>query len=160
MVSKLGARWITRLLANWNEDTPWVKLAKWSITQINAKWGHGASALITPSTSTSTSSSPSPFWAAATSAFWKLDPHYQLDKPECQFLARTIPLFNNRDICDQRGKSLKEERWKRLTDVGIRRLCDLVFFDHIGTDEEIKSFYGKLPQKALDILRAAIPQHR
>ena len=74
-----------------------------------------------------------------------------------EVLARTTPLFNNPKIQDL-GKPLKAERRKKFMSVGIRRLCDLIFFDHIGSYEEITAYYGSVPRKAFDTLLAALPQ--
>jgi len=47
-VAKAHAKWMTRLLAAWEDPAPWITLAKWSIAHVNQRWGHGLSAIYTP----------------------------------------------------------------------------------------------------------------
>ena len=102
-VTKIQARWVARLLADWTSQKPWVHLAKWSISRINEKWGHGTTSLITPGSRHDADSSPSNFWAAATTSFWKCNPHYKLEEPKNQLLTRSLPLFHNPLILDHNG---------------------------------------------------------
>jgi len=160
-VSKAHAKWMNRLLVAWNESTPWVALAKWSISHVNQKWGHGLSTIITPSTPRVAKESPSPFWSSALQQFWKLNPHYELSEGSSKDanIARATPLFNNPEI-KVNEKPLKGKTWEHFANVGIRRLCDLVFFDRIGTYEEVCEYYDtdNITQYAFNKLVNALPQ--
>ena len=67
--------------------------------------------------------------------------------------------FTTHLILDHNGKKLITDRWKKFTEVGIRRLCDLIFYDKFGSYDDIVNYYGHLPKAAVDTLLAAIPQH-
>jgi len=158
--SKAHAKWVSRLLAAWDEPTPWVALAKWSISLVNNKWGHGLSTIITPGSTKVANESPSPFWSSALQQFWKLNPRYELSEGSSKDanIARATPLFNNREI-KVNGKPLKGKTWERFANAGIRRLCDLVFFNRIGTYEEVREYYDTdITQHAFNQLANALPQ--
>lgn len=157
-LNKIQARWITRLLENWNSGKPWVTMAKWAIGGVNAEWGHGASTIAVRGDSHAAKQCQIKFWGGCLQAFWELNPHYPLlHNPESAMLARSTPLFNNPTIL-HRGHPLKGNRWKGLPQLGIRRLCDLMFFDHVGTYEELCRFYGPLPRELIQDLLDAIPE--
>jgi len=157
LLHKLQARWTIRLLQQWTSGKPWVALAKWMIAQVNSKWGHGLSTLYVQGGRHAAEKCPSPFWGACLKGFWRLNPHYELTQTqESALLARSMPLFHNPAI-QHHQKPLNGSRWQTFTQVGIRRICDLIFHDHIGSYDEIVAYYGHLPRPAVTDLLAALP---
>ena len=157
LLHKLQARWTIRLLQQWTSGKPWVALAKWMIAQVNSKWGHGLSTLYVQGGRHAAEKCPSPFWGACLKGFWRLNQHYELTQTqESALLARSMPLFHNPAI-QHHQKPLNGSRWQTFTQVGIRRICDLIFHDHIGSYDEIVAYYGHLPRPAVTDLLAALP---
>ena len=158
LLKKIHCRWMTRLLKDWESSKPWTALAKHHIAQVNAKWGHGASTIITPGNHQIAATCPSQFWASSLTAFWETNPRYELrNDVQSSFLARSTPLFRN-PLLKHHGQTLSGPRWEPLVLRGIRRLCDLIFFDRVGTYEELVQYYGHLPKPAVRDLLEAIPQ--
>ena len=159
LVTILHAKWTTRLLDAWDSHLPWVTLAKWCLTNVGAKWGYGLSCLTVPGSKWDADRALSPFWASCLHSFWKLKPHYRLDPdlPFSRTLALTTPLFGN-PMIQSAGKTLTTNRWNSWTQAGIVRMTDIVFWDHIGTLEEIEAFHGlSLSKKSFELLMSALP---
>jgi len=156
IADKLKARWVTRLLECYYDDSPWVQLAKWAIGNVNGKWAHHLSSLYTFGSLKDADRCPLQFWGKALKAFWGLSPHYEPTGNHDWCLARTIPLFCNETI-QHDGKPLTAPRWETLVGLGISRLADLIFFDRIGSFEEIREYYGNVTRKSYDILVGALP---
>jgi len=118
------------------------------------------SAIYTPGSKRDADASPSPFWSSALHQFWKLNPKYELTGGNLKdaALARSTPLFNNTEIA-WNNKPLIGKTWERYADAGIRRLCDLIFFDRIGTHAEVCEYYqAHLPLRTFNLLIQALPQ--
>ena len=43
--------------------------------------------------------------------------------------------------------------------MGIRRLCDLVFHNRLGSYQEITNYYGHVPKKSFELLTNSIPEN-
>ena len=159
MITTLHAKWMSRLLAAWDSDLPWVALAKWSLENVGAKWGYGLTCLMVPGTKYDADRALSPFWASCLSSFWKLNPHHQLDAnlPHSRTLALSTPLFGNPTIKAD-GKILNTNRWLPWAKAGIVRMTDIVFWDHIGTLEEISDYHHtSLTKASYELLMSALP---
>ena len=149
----LKAKWISRILDS--HDNTWKALAKWSVSNMNAIWGHGLSAVFCVGNSHDTKRSLSQFWSQAMDAFWELKPELDTisNNPAGANIVRSLPLFNNPNF------NLKADKWKKLTKKGICRLTDITFLNRPGSKEEINEFYGiDLPKQLYDELLRAIPQ--
>jgi len=164
-IGSLKAKWVIKLLNNLTpKDQPqdqWCTLAQWNLANINHKYGHDLSTIICPSTHQSAGNSPSRFWSEAIQAFWKLKPHYKIEEDDGidNLTIRTLPLFNNPIIKNKNGKPLTGQTWLKYTSRGICRLTDIIFYDHIGSRNELFEYYGWRPTKrSYRILKKAIPQ--
>ena len=155
-LSQVQAKWIPNFLRA-GDNTAWKVLAKDLICSGQKRWEHGMSIIYLQGSHYDANSS-SDFWNEVLRAFWKLKPHYDLTTTQGNVLARSIPLFNNPRITLPNGKSLATSRWDKFTQKGIRRVCDLLFHDHLGSVEEITGYYGNLPKDAVETLLRAIPR--
>lgn len=74
-------------------------------------------------------------------------------------LIRSLPLFNNPLFTNKNKIPLKGATWLQYTKRGICRLADIIFYDHLGSREEIFQYYGwRPPKRSYRILRKSIPR--
>jgi len=164
-IGSLQAKWIIKLLKSEidikGQPHPWTALAKWNLENINHKYGQGLSSIFCKSNHQVASNSPSQFWAQAIQAFWKTEPSYNLEKESelRPIIIRSLPLFNNPIFTSKKGLPLKGNTWNQYAKRGICRLIDIIFYDHLGSREEIYNYHGWCPPKrSYKNLIKAIPQ--